>query len=130
MYVRLKRGETSQNFNVWVQGNQVLQRGSGVYVPEHGYAANHHFLLPEDGTEFRYLSGSYSLSVYVRLVGGGEPLQIFSTELSITSEQQEELTKPRTGIYYDWGADTGRYHPHVRETEALNALSKLIESMG
>ena len=99
MYVRLKRGETSQNFNIWVHGNQKLRRGSGIYIPENGYAADHHFLLPEDGSDFRFLAGEYTLSVYVRLVRRSKPLEVFSAKFVIKASEQEELRKPETGIY-------------------------------
>ena len=53
MYVRVRRGETSQNFNVWVLGEEKLARGSGLFVGELGVVTNHHFLLPADGTNFK-----------------------------------------------------------------------------
>jgi hypothetical protein len=55
MFLRLHRGETRQNFNVWVYGDKELSRGSGLFVPETGLAANHHFVLPADGTFFHFL---------------------------------------------------------------------------
>ena len=64
MYVRVRRRETIQNFNVWVYGEQNLHRGSGLFVPENGFSSNHHFLLPEDGTEFRFLAGEYLIDVH------------------------------------------------------------------
>src|SRR3546814_13686885 len=63
MYVRLKRGETTQNFNIWVYGEKQLSRGSGLFVPESGTAYNNHFLLPADGTNFQFLPGTYSVEV-------------------------------------------------------------------
>jgi hypothetical protein len=48
MFVRLHRGETRQNFNVWAYGDKNLNRGSGLFVPETGFPTNHYFLLPPD----------------------------------------------------------------------------------
>src|SRR6266568_2937023 len=56
-YVKLKRGETSQNFNIWVYGTDKLYRGSGLFVGQEGVIFNHHFLLPKDGTDFQFLQG-------------------------------------------------------------------------
>ena len=32
MYTRVRRGETTQNFNIWVYGEDKLTRGSGLFV--------------------------------------------------------------------------------------------------
>lgn len=114
MYIRLRRGETSQNLNIWVYGDVHLHRGSGLFVPENGVAANHHFLPPSDGAQFEFLSGRYALEVFAVLVGDGKPRRLFATELEVSSEMAQALTKPRLGLYFDWGPDAGRYHPHVR----------------
>lgn len=68
MYVRIRRGETSQNFNIWVYGDKLLQRGSGLFIPETGIATNHHFLLPRDGASFEFLTGKYFVEVFLVLV--------------------------------------------------------------
>lgn len=48
MHVNLRRAESTQNFSIWVYGDDRLARGSGLYVGHDGVACNHHFLLPED----------------------------------------------------------------------------------
>ena len=69
MFVRLHRGETQQNFNIWTYGDKDLYRGSGLFVPETGVASNHHFLLPPDGTNFQFSSGRYTLDIFATEVG-------------------------------------------------------------
>ena len=32
LHVRIERGETAQNFNIWVYGEEKLSRGSGLFV--------------------------------------------------------------------------------------------------
>src|SRR5437870_4292625 len=50
LHVNLQRGESKQNFSIWVYGqSHDLVRGSGLFVPMEGVAMNHHFLLPKDG---------------------------------------------------------------------------------
>jgi len=66
MFVRLRRGESVQNFNIWVYGDESLARGSGVFVGENGVACNHHFLLLADGTKFEFIAGITRLK-YSRL---------------------------------------------------------------
>jgi hypothetical protein len=43
LFVRLRRGETQQNFNIWVHGEKELVRGSGLFVGQDGIVTNHHF---------------------------------------------------------------------------------------
>lgn len=45
----------------WVYGDDRLARGSGLHVGVEGVACNHDFLLPEDGADFRFLAGQYTM---------------------------------------------------------------------
>ena len=114
MFVRLRRGETQQNFNIWAYGDKDLYRGSGLFVPETGLATNHHFLLPPDGTTFQFSVGRYLLDVFVTEVGSSSPARICSVSLEITREIFENFNQPGHGLYFDWGPDAGRYFAHVR----------------
>src|SRR5438270_567542 len=69
LHVRLSRGETRQNFNIWVYGDEKLVRGSGLFVGESGVASNHHFLLPEDAPRYTFLPGTYVLEIFARILG-------------------------------------------------------------
>jgi len=53
MFVKLRRRESVQTFNIWAYGDGPLARGSGLFVGESGVTCNHHFLLPKDGTDFK-----------------------------------------------------------------------------
>lgn len=113
MYVRLRRGETSQNFNIWIYGDDSLARGSGLFVGENGVACNHHFLLPRDGASFQFGAGDYDLEVYGALVGTAKAIRLLSIRLSLSSDLAAQLSNPRAGVYFDWGPDSQQYHPHV-----------------
>jgi hypothetical protein len=113
MYVAISRNETRQNFNVWVYGDERLVRGSGLFVGETGVEANHHFLPPRDENSFRFVEGRYTLDVYARLLGQQRQIRLFSQSLDITAEIATALTKPHTGVYFDWGPDASRYLAHV-----------------
>jgi len=134
MYVKLKRGESAQAFNIWVYGNDFLSRGSGLYVGPEGTTFNHHFLLPADGTKFEFLSGDYKVEVYICLVGSRSPSLVCRLQLTLTEQQAEALKDEETGVYFDWGPDSGRYHAHVRKHKdrpdelIYNILSKRLDN--
>ena len=113
MFVRLRRGETTQTFNIWVYGDKQLARGSGLYVGHTGVACNHHFLLPDDGTGYRFLSGRYIVEVHASLVGEGTSRLLSRFELVVSDAVGVALQNPDAGVYFDWGPDSNTYHPHV-----------------
>lgn len=127
MHVTVHRNETHQTFNIWVHGNEKLERGSGLFVGESGVGANHNFLTPEDGSHFRFSTGRYRLEVLAKLLGDRRPKLLFTQELEITSHIAASLETLGAGLYFDWGADSATYLPHVEtrgpsDPEAMQAL--------
>jgi hypothetical protein len=120
MYVTLRRGETRQTFNIWVYGDERLARGSGLFVGESGVACNHHFLLPEDGTQFRFLAGDYHVDVFASIVGW-KTLHLARIILFLPERAASELQDPECGIYFDWGPDAERYHAHIEKRKPPGA---------
>jgi hypothetical protein len=121
LYISLHRNETKQNFNIWVYGEKGdLKRGSGLFVPQEGVTYDHHFLLPEDGANFAFLEGSYTVSVYARLVGRSQSISLLKVGLSIGESQAKALAQPRTGIYFDYSPDQQSYHAHVRHRPRID----------
>ena len=86
MHVNLARNETRQNFNIWVHGDEKLVRGSGLFVGETGVSANHHFLTPKDGSDFRFVEGKYTLELYTKLLGDKAARCVLSQTLEISRE--------------------------------------------
>lgn len=120
LHVTLHRNESKQNFSVWVYGTKgELNRGSGLFVPQEGITFDHHFLLPEDGANFAFLSGSYRLTVFAKLVGANSPQELMTIPLSISETHAKALTTPQTGIFFDWGPDQQSYHPHTDNRRLL-----------
>ncbi len=114
MYVKLHRGESVQNFNIWVYGDkESLARGSGLFVSREGIASNHHFLLPKDGTTYEFLPGKYVLKVFASLLGRRSPVLLFVQELNLAAEFTTELNQEKSGVYFDWGPDSRSYHLHL-----------------
>lgn len=131
MFIRLQRGESVQNFNIWVYDNKGLVRGSGLYVNKNGIACNHHFLVPKDGTQYEFLAGNYLLQVYVESVDES-PKKIFEEKLVLTKSQEEEMKSKRAGIYFDWAPNTQNYFSHIdtgphKERELTDLVKKLTE---
>jgi hypothetical protein len=131
LHVALHRNESKQNFNIWVYGERGnLKRGSGIFVPQEGVTFDHHFLLPEDGANFNFLSGSYQLSVFAKLVGRKTRYELAKVNLSISESQAAQLAEPNVGIYFDWGPDQQSYHSHIdRRPENVPDIEQLIELM-
>ncbi len=112
MYIRLLRGESIQNFNVWVYDSNGLVRGSGLFVNKNGIASNHHFLLPKDGLNYNFQSGEYKLQVFVESVNE-KPRKIFEQKLVLTQQQVDEMNLKCAGVFYDWAPNTQSYSSHV-----------------
>lgn len=114
MYIRVRRGETSQNFNVWTYGEKQLARGSGLYVGEVGVVANHHFLLPSDGTDFKFLTGRHVIEVYASCVADPSPRLLQTIQLDVSADHAAAIRSNENGIFFDWGPDAKTYHAHLR----------------
>ena len=113
LYVALSRNETHQNFSIWVYGEKPLVRGSGLFVSDTGFAANHHFLVPPDAARFQFEEGAYRLDVFARILGDKRDKLLFSQTLEISKEILGALKKVGGGVYFDWGPSSSRYIPHV-----------------
>ena len=131
LHISLQRNESKQNFNIWVYGDKGnLNRGSGLFVPQEGITYDHHFLLPEDGADFKFIEGSYKLIVYAKLVGSTALTELLTIQLTISNNQAMQLAKPNTGIYFDWGPDQQAYYSHVdKKPPKGEDIDQLIELM-
>ena len=133
IFVRLRRGESTQNFNIWVYGEKDLFRGSGLYVGPEGIASNHHFLTPKDTGKFEFRTGQYRLEVFAKVVGRRMTKLLTSIDFQISDGDAVKLKKPGNGIYFDWGPDSESYHSHVdakpRRFQELEALHYFAEKL-
>jgi hypothetical protein len=114
MFVRLRRGESTQNFNIWVYGESRLSRGSGLFISDAGVTTNHHFLLPFDDTAFAFNAGAYTVQLFASVVGEKTPRMLTSIPLTVLPDQSVELRQPKCGLYFDWSPDASEYRSHVR----------------
>ncbi len=114
MYIKLERGESIQNFNIWVYGNkETLARGSGLFVGKEGIVSNHHFLLPKDGTTFDFLPGEHTIKIFVSLLGEKKPIPLFKQTLALSQQFADEINNEKSGVYFDWGPDSRSYYSHL-----------------
>src|SRR5207248_6424641 len=112
LHVAIQRGETRQNFSVWVHGDDRLARGSGLFVGHEGIVLNHHFLLPRDGADFQFLPGEYWVRVHAKRVGQKRSQELTAVRLVVTESLAMGLREQDAGLYFDWGPDQQAYHPH------------------
>jgi hypothetical protein len=110
MFIRVRRGETAQNFNIWVYGDPAsLRRGSGLFVSDVGIATTHHFLLPPDATTFQFTPGVYAVEVLAIMLGETRPRRLFSVDLQVPADRPAEGKPEQDGLFFDWGPDAGAY---------------------
>ncbi|MBI3435419.1 MAG: hypothetical protein HY056_10135 [Proteobacteria bacterium] len=100
-----------------------------MFVGEAGVAANHHFLTPDDGNSFQFLSGTYRLCVLARLLGDSKQTLLFSQELNISVATADSLKEPGVGLYFDWGPDSSRYLQHVEKRPPSPDPEKFLETL-
>ncbi|MDP7548202.1 MAG: hypothetical protein QGF20_12995, partial [Alphaproteobacteria bacterium] len=111
------RGETQQNFSIWVYGETNLARGSGLFVGPDGVATNHHFLTPTDVKSFAFDKGEYQVDVFVKIVGESDVKLLSTIELKIEETEAAKLRETGYGIFFDWGPDSGRYQAHIDQRQ-------------
>lgn len=116
MFARVRRGDQAQTFSVWVCGGAAkdLSRGAGLAVSSEGIALHHHFLLPRDGSTFRFLPGDYTVDLFAVVVGQRKPLLLRSVELTVNDADASRLANDNSvGLYFDWSPETLRWNGHV-----------------
>lgn len=124
MFVLLRRGDEARYFDVWVYGDETLRRGSGLFIPRTGIAANHHFLLPLDTTDYKFQSGPYTLEVRGSIVGERQARLLASFALVVTEDQASALGRTEYGLYFDWDPSTNKYRSHIRARDEASAMSR------
>lgn len=131
LWVTLSYGEVRQNFNVWVYGDGQLVRGSGLHVSDTGFAVNHHFLVTEGNTAFRFDEGRYKLEVFAEILGDSDPKRLISQELTVSDTEAAGLAEGNCGLFFDWGPQAGAYHKHVDRSPDTTpaALRQVFETL-
>lgn len=131
MFIKLRRAESTQTFNIWVYGDRTesLVRGSGLFVGFEGVVSNHHFLLPKDGTKYEFFEGNYQLDVFATFTNRKNPLLLSRQNLFLTQDQANAINKLDSGVYFDWGPDAGTYHSHLDRNRTFELNYTLKEQV-
>ncbi len=125
MFVKVRHGESVQNLNIREYGEVGrLVRGSGLFVPQEGVAFDHHFLLPP-GATFEFLAGEYQLETCASLVGKTTSLVLNKVALTVDSQQAGSI-KAGQGLFFEWGPDSRKYHPHVGKRPEPSMPPRLV----
>ena len=124
LYVRMRRGETVQNFSIWVHGDGTLSRGSGMFIGQEGVVTNHHFLQPPTGNEITFTSGLYEMQVFARIVGRKRSVAIGTVNLDVSQEQATFLRRADYGLYFDWGPESETYHAVLKPSSPQQKMGK------
>ncbi len=126
MFVKIRKSETTQNFNIWAYGENSLVRGSGLFVNKVGVSTNHHFLLPKN-ERWKFVAGNYQLEVYAETVNN-KTKKLFGHQLTITKEHEDELLNNKlASLFFNWAPNTQTYVSHIY-TKPLTAseLERLL----
>lgn len=114
MYVQALRDGIARSFSFWGYGEtEKLSPGSGLYVSRTGLAANHHFVLSIHEDEYQFEPGSYTITVYARVVGRRKPLKLSTLSITLNAELASELRDHR-GALFERNLD-GHYEGHARD---------------
>jgi hypothetical protein len=114
MFVRLHRGETIQNFNIWIYEDNKPVRGGGLFIDKKGVATIHHFLMPHDGTKYNFLPGEYLMEVFIEQTNGRLKL-LLQEEFEISTGNQKIMVTDNIGINFDWAPNTQNYSSYIIE---------------
>ena len=96
-----------------------------------GGEANHHFLIPRDGSAFRFTEGRYRLDVFAKLLGDENQKVLFHRFSKFRHSLAVGLEEPGSGMYFDWGPDSSRYLAHVGQGgPRCRILREVLDMLG
>jgi hypothetical protein len=110
MYLAVSQNKSSRAFTTWAhtQGEKDLVRG-GMFVPQEGVVANHHFLLTGEEARYKFDAGEYTIEVYVELVGKKSPRSLFRLNITLNEREARTINNQDAGVIFDWEPNIGRY---------------------
>ncbi len=111
---RVRRSETTQTFSRWIFGDLQGPRAAGLYVGTEGVAGNHHFLIPNDETQYKFLQGDYVLEVHGSIVNQRAPILLKRLQLSLNAQYADAINQRQTGVIFNWSPETMKYIPETR----------------
>jgi hypothetical protein len=114
MYARIKAVGSDSVFSFWGYGEtEKLTVGSGLYVSQTGFSANHHFVSSVQGDVFEFKSGQYRIEIFAREVGKKRPTRLNSVDIEL-SDQLSEILSRHEGVLFEKSIE-GEYIGRGRE---------------
>lgn len=118
LFLRVREGKRCEEFLFWGYGDENLVRGSGIFVPESGIVANHHFNPIGTGNLFKFSIGVYKLELVAKIVGKKSLFSLWSTSFNITEDAFDPINRS-TAIEFNWSSEQNGYIASVRKREHL-----------
>jgi len=106
MFLNLHHQGRKHGFAVWGFAEGKLDRGGGLFVPDTGVVAYHHF-NPIDEFDFRFTPGEYQIEVFGAVVGRKASLKLFSGTVRM---DHVKALEPSTVYYFNWDPADRRYN--------------------
>lgn len=114
MYAKIYSGNDSRIFSFWGYGEtEKLTVGSGLYISQSGFSANHHFVLPAHDDLFQFQAGEYKIDIFASLVGKRKPIKLETIILTLSDGLANILAK-NEGVLFERTIE-GDYIGHGRK---------------
>lgn len=111
IFLRVHHGESWIEFSFWgmEQGKGDLMRGSGLFVPETGIVANHHFNPLNINKLFLFKPGTYSIELVVKQLGRRNLKSLWQIPLQIPDGAFDGGITPDITVFFNWSVEQGQY---------------------
>lgn len=124
LFLRVREGGRKAEFSFWGYGDKDLVRGSGLFVPETGVAANHHFNPVDAETVFLFSAGSYELELVAKLVGRERLVPLWTIALEMPAGAFGSSIARETVVFFSWSPEQKRYIASIeRRSGSIYVLS-------
>lgn len=119
LFLRVSEGSRREVFSFWAYGERGnLVPGSGLSIPESGFAANHHFNPEHQDVLFRFSQGIYTLELVAKLIGQPTPVSLWSITLDVPAGPFSSQIERDTTIFFRWSLENQRYVATVERRPA------------
>jgi hypothetical protein len=116
MYLKVSHQNLEKIFSFWGYAEtKEIVPGSGLYVPQAGVGANHHFVLSVDSQEYEFKTGHYSIEVFARMVARRSPLKLSTVELDLSEQEATSLLSHHKGVLFQLKPDLEKYVGDIDE---------------
>lgn len=114
MYAKINGGGSETIFSFWGYGEtEKLTVGSGLYIGQSGFSANHHFVSPVHNDTFSFAAGTYRIEIFAREVGRRKATKLGSVELELSDGLAQVLAR-HEGVLFEKSIH-GAYIGHGRD---------------